>query len=123
MKWKAVTPKYVSRARLDGKGLGVCTKRRAAGCEPRNRSMGLGEGTSGPLAPAAFRNSKNSAPSRVGKPSVEWLTMSVCTWSARLNRIASPRGFASGELSGILGSPVELEKRTVTGVDSRVTWG
>src|SRR5580704_15101623 len=85
--------------------------------------MGLGEGTSGPLAPAAFRNSKNSAPSRVGKPSVEWLTMSVCTWSARLNRIASPRGFASGELSGILGSPVELEKRTVTGVDSRVTWG
>ena len=26
------------------------------------------EGTSGPLAPAAFRNSRNSAPSRVGKP-------------------------------------------------------
>src|ERR1700739_3752217 len=85
--------------------------------------MGLGEGTSGPLVVAARRNSRNSAPSRVGKPSVEWLTISVCTCSARLNRMAIPRGLASGELSGMVGIPVELENRTVTGVDARVMCG
>src|ERR1700739_2549151 len=85
--------------------------------------MGLGEGTSGPLVVAARRNSRNWAPSRVGNPSVEWLTISVCTWSARLNRMAIPRGLASGELSGMVGIPVELEKRTVIGVDARVMCG
>ena len=36
-----------------------------------------GEGTSGPLAAAARRNSRNSYPSRVGNPSVECAIMSV----------------------------------------------
>ena len=36
--------------------------------------------------------------------------------SGRWKRIAIPRGLASEMLSGILGSPVEFEKRTQTGV-------
>ena len=112
---------YVSLARLEGNGFGVCTNARAAGCEPRNCSTGFGEGASGVLAATALRNSRNSFPSWVGNPSVEWLTMSVWTCSARLNRIARPRGLASGALSGNAGSPVELEKRAVTGVDVLAT--
>ena len=54
---------------------------------------------------------------------MEWLTMSVWTCSARLKRIARPRGLASAALSGIIGRPVELEKRAVTGVDGRETCG
>lgn len=95
----------------------------AAGCEPRNCSIGLGDGVSGPLAATAWRNSRNSWPVLVGNPSVEWLTMSVCTCSASWNRIARPQGFALGSLSGKSGIPVELEKRTITGVDGRVMCG
>jgi hypothetical protein len=50
-------------------------------------------------------------------------TISVCTCSARLSRIAIPRGPAFGSLSGITGIPVEFENRTVTCVDSRVKCG
>jgi hypothetical protein len=49
--------------------------------------------------------------------------MSVCTCSPRRKRIASPRGFVFGSLSGRSGMPVEFENRTVTGVDARVTCG
>ena len=35
----------------------------------------------GSLVASAPRNSRNSSPVRAGKPSVEWLTMSVCTRS------------------------------------------
>ena len=98
--------------------LGCLNESQGGRCDPRKSSIGLGEGTSGPLAAAARKNSRNSYPSRPGKPSVEWLTMSVWTCSARLNRRAKPRGLASGLLSGIMGKPVELEKRAVTGVDS-----
>src|SRR5277367_5219207 len=38
--------------------------------------------------------------------------------SARWKRMAQPRGFALGSLSGISGTPVEFEKRIVTGVDA-----
>src|SRR5512133_2446837 len=51
-------------------------------------------------------------------PLAEWATMSVCTCSARLNRIAMPRGSAFGSLSGISGTPVESENLTVTGVEA-----
>jgi hypothetical protein len=37
--------------------------------------------------------------------------------------MASPRGFALGSLSGTSGTPVELEKRTVTGEDTRFRCG
>src|ERR1700733_11918315 len=49
--------------------------------------------------------------------------MSVCTRSARWKRTAQPRGSAFGSLSGITGMPVELEKRTETGVAGRFKWG
>ena len=45
------------------------------------------------------------------------------TRSARWKRTAIPRGFAVGLLSGIIGTPVELENRTVTFVDGRVKCG
>jgi hypothetical protein len=80
-------------------------------------------GWDGSLEAAAFRSSKNSCPVLVGNPSVEWLTISVCTCSAKWNRMASPRGFAFGSVSGICGRPVELENRAVTGVESRTTCG
>lgn len=34
-----------------------------------------------------------------------------------------PRGSAFGSVSGMLGIPVEFEKRTRTGVDAEVKWG
>src|SRR5277367_2440867 len=37
--------------------------------------------------------------------------------------MAMPWGLALGSLSGITGMPVELEKRTETGVDGRFKWG
>ena len=49
--------------------------------------------------------------------------MSVCLWSPRMKRIAMPRGLALSSLSGIWGSPVELEKRTQTGVDGLLKCG
>ncbi len=42
VKWNAVRPKYASRAKLDGAGLGVCANASAAGWEPRNFSIGFG---------------------------------------------------------------------------------
>src|ERR1700757_2397026 len=123
MKRISVTPKQVSLAKLEGLGFGAWTKASAAGCAPRYCSTGFGDGTSGPLAATARRNSRNSSPVLVGNPSVEWLTMSVCTCSARWNRMARPRGLALGSLSGMSGTPVELENRAVTGVEARVMCG
>jgi hypothetical protein len=40
-----------------------------------------------------------------------------------LNLMAIPRGSAFPSVSGILGIPVELEKRTVIGVDGLLKWG
>ena len=84
----------------------------------------MGDGDSVPLgeAASALRNSRNSAPVRVGKKGVEWAIMSVRMCSLRLKRIPSPRGIASGLVSGIWGSPVELEKRRVTGVEGLLKW-
>ncbi|MGO9966577.1 MAG: hypothetical protein ACLPY2_04845 [Bryobacteraceae bacterium] len=73
-------------------------------------SIGDGEGLDGSLAAAARRNSRNSWPVRMGKPSVDWAMISVWTQSARWKRIAKPRGFALGSLSGNIGSPVESAK-------------
>jgi hypothetical protein len=107
--------------------LGYVTKANVDGCEPTNCSTGVGCGTSGPDAPAARRNSKNSAPVRVGNSGTEWPTMSVCLrrplTSGRWKRMANPRGSASAVLSGMLGIPVELEKRTQTGVLAAVKCG
>jgi hypothetical protein len=49
------------------------------------------------------RNSRNSAPVRVGKYGVE--------------RSAMPRGLPAGSVSGIWGIPVDAEKRIVRGVE------
>lgn len=58
---------------------------------------------------------------RVGKEGVECATMSVCCLfpsllSGRWKRIARPRGLALPSVSGMLGRPVEEEKRRVMGV-------
>ena len=80
--------------------------------------MGDGDGVPGGDAISAFKNSRNSPPVRVGKNGVECVTTSVCLRPPRLKRMASPRGSAWGSLSGINGTPVELEKRTAMGVES-----
>lgn len=51
--------------------------------------------------------------------------MSVCLCPSSLsrNRVAIPRGFASGLVSGMFGIPVELENRTMTGVDALLKCG
>lgn len=41
----------------------------------------------------------------------------------RWKRIAIPRGLALGSVSGMVGRPVEEEKRTVIGVEGDVKWG
>lgn len=41
----------------------------------------------------------------------------------RWKRMAMPRGLAVGEVSGIVGSPVEEEKRMVRGVEGAVKCG
>ena len=95
------------------------TNAKAAGYEPRNFSIGLGwSGLEGPDAPMARRSSRNSAPVRTGKSGTEWVIISVCMrrplTSGKWKRIASPRGSASPTLSGIWGTPVELENRNQT---------
>ena len=90
---------------------------------PRNFSTGDGDGVPGGDAARALRNSRNPAPVRVGKKGVECAIMSVWTRSPRLNLIPRPRGLASGLVSGIWGTPVELEKRTVTEVEGLLKWG
>lgn len=49
--------------------------------------------------------------------------ISVWVRPPKLKRIAIPRGEALGSLSGIVGNPVELEKRTVMGVVGLLKWG
>src|SRR5262245_46962015 len=46
----------------------------------------------------------------------EFITMSVSPPSGRWYLMAMPCGLALGEPSGIFGTPVELENRTVTGI-------
>ena len=57
---------------------------------------------------------------RVGKKGVEWAMMSVCLCSPSWNRIAIPRGLEVGSVSGMVGRPVEEEKRIVRGVEGEV---
>jgi hypothetical protein len=79
----------------------------------------------GPVA--AFKNSRNSAPVRVGKYFVECATISVCALrpftSGRWKRIAMPRGLPVGSVSGSCGVPVDEEKRTVIGVEEALKCG
>ncbi len=49
--------------------------------------------------------------------------MSVCLRSPSWNLIPHPRGLAFSLKSGILGIPVELEKRTQTGVEGLLKCG
>src|ERR1700735_898220 len=123
MKRIAVRPKYESRAKLEGGGLGICTKASAAGWVPRYFSNGEPGIWVRSVRVMAVRNSRKSCPVRDGKLLAEWATISVWTRSARWKRIAQPRGSALGSLSGITGIPVELEKRTVAGVDGRLKCG
>lgn len=86
--------------------------------------MGFGLATASPLVAAALRNSRNSSPVRVGKKGVEWATISVCLCfsASRIKRIAMPRGSACASKSGMLGIPVELEKRIQMGVEGLLKW-
>ena len=103
--------------------MGSCRNRTVSGCLPRN--SGTASAALGP--PAARRNSRNSAPVRVGKEGVECATMSVCRLfpplSGRWKRIARPRGLALPSVSGMLGRPVDEEKRSVMGVEGVVKCG
>ena len=95
---KAVTPKYVSRARLDANGFGACTKARAAGCDPRKRSIGFGDGTSGPLAAIGGLNLNYVGYVIVGLFVVTWLVALAIwryahieqKWAARLSQSPDP---------------------------------
>lgn len=51
--------------------------------------------------------------------------MSVCLWPSSLstNRMPMPRGLPLASVSGRSGIPVELEKRTITGVDELLKCG
>jgi len=51
---------------------------------------------------------------------VECAIIYVSTFSARVNRIAIPRGLALGPVSEICVITVDLEKRMVRGVDCRI---
>src|SRR5271165_7422357 len=73
----ALTVKKDSLAKLVGIGLGAVTNAKALGCPPRNCSIGVGLGESGPVALTARRNSRNSSGVRTAKPSTEWPMMSV----------------------------------------------
>lgn len=119
----AFTPKNFSVAKLSGLGLESCKNRAVSGWRDRNS----GTASAALLLVAALRNSRNSAPVRVGKYFVEWAIISVCCrlpfCSGRWNRIAIPRGLALASVSGILGKPVEEEKRTVIGVDAALKCG
>jgi hypothetical protein len=64
----------------------------------------------------------------VGKDGVECATMSVCCLfpslsEGRWKRIARPCGLALLSVSGMLGRPVEEEKRRVMGVEGAVKCG
>lgn len=103
--------------------MGSCKNLTVSGCLLKN--SGTASCAFGPVA--ACRNSKNSAPVRVGKYLVECAIMSVCwrlpSTSGRWNRIAIPRGLAFASVSGIFGRPVEEENRTVIGVVEAFKWG
>lgn len=65
--------------------------------------MGDGDSVPGGEAASALRNSRNSAPVRVGKKGVEWAFVSAWMCSPWLKRIPKPCGLASGLVSGIWG--------------------
>lgn len=112
MNLNAFTPKYFSLPKLAGVGLGAWMKASAFGWEARYS----------PIEPSltAVKNSRASWPFEPGKPSTEWVMMSVCTRrgvSASTKRIAKPRGLPLGSVSGSSGIPVELENRAIMGVE------
>ena len=73
---------------------------------------------SGPLAATARSRSRNSSPVATGKKASELATMSISDPSGRWKRTAMPCGLALASPSGIVGTPVASEKRTVTGTGS-----
>src|SRR5215469_14964892 len=81
-----------------------------------NCSNFVGLAASGGLAANASSKSRKSSPVATGKNLKELITMSVSPPSGRWYLIAMPCGLALGEPSGIFGTPVELENRTVTGI-------
>src|ERR1700733_5224017 len=80
-----------------------------------NCSAFVGFGASGPLAVNACSKPRKSSPVATGKKASELATTSSVSPSAGWNLIDMPWGLASGEPSGSVGIPVELENRTVTG--------
>src|SRR5450631_761793 len=80
-----------------------------------NSSIGVGLATPGPLEATACNIARKSSGVATGKLLAEMLTMSVLAPSGRSNRMAMPCGLACGSASGMLGTPVGSEKRTMTG--------
>jgi hypothetical protein len=124
-----------SVARLAGNAGACAAASHGATCGWASTNLPIAAPPSAPATLAARRKPRNSSPVRTGKSGVECATMSVCTRRGVLassKRIASPRGWPSGAVSGWIeirsasdechwwltrvGKPVELEKRVVTGV-------
>src|ERR1051325_5147892 len=114
---KQLFPKYEYVAKLAGWGLGVDRKRAVLGCVARNCSNGVGFGLSGRVARKLPKKSTKSAGVPVGNPFWPLAMMSAMPPSGSLNRIAMPLGLDFGSPSGITGTPVASEKRTVTVTD------
>src|SRR6266566_381472 len=84
--------------------------------EARRQRLVVEHELQGPrVAAIALRNARKSSPVPTTKPLCETATMSVKAPPESANRIAMPRGTAPGSVSGILGTPLAFEKRTVTG--------
>lgn len=86
--------------------------------------LGASGAEDAPIAPSSARK---PAPELTGKNGVECAMMSVCclrpSFSGRVNRTAKPFGLEFASLSGIVGIPVESEKRPMTGVDGAFKCG
>ena len=95
--------------------MGVARNRIVLGCVARNCSNGVGFGLSGLVARKLPRKSTKSAGVPAGNPFWPLATMSVMRPPGSLKRMAMPLGLECGSPSGIWGTPVALEKRTITG--------
>src|SRR6476646_12050561 len=85
----------------------------AVGWNSKNLSRAVGVAAHGPRAAIASINSRRSSVLETGKPLKLWAATSVLAPPGNSNLIAIPRGLAIGSLSGILGTPLKSEKRTV----------
>src|SRR6516164_2785815 len=86
----------------------------AVGWSSKKRSKAVGGAAHGPLAAIASINSRSSSVLETGRPLKLWAARSVLAPPGTSNLIAIPLGLAIGSLSGIVGTPLKSENRTVT---------